>query len=216
MGNDWDELLREEFDKPYYQKLRRILAHEYKKYKICPDMSDIFNALKLTAYEKTKVVLLGQDPYHGENQAHGLAFSVKEGIQFPPSLVNIFKEIQNDLARSFPETGCLTQWAEQGVLLLNTTLTVRSGQPNSHKAIGWEIFTDKVISLLAEHKKPLVFLLWGAHARSKMKLLEFTNHKILIAPHPSPLSAHRGFFGCKHFSASNSFLENTGQKPIQW
>ena len=216
IGNEWDELLKEEFEKDYYLNLRSFLATEYKKQRIYPDMYDIFNALKYTSYNDVKVVILGQDPYHGFGQAHGLCFSVKKGVKKPPSLVNIFKEIESDIGVKMPEHGELTHWAKQGVLLLNTTLTVREASPNSHKGKGWEIFTDKVIELLNNRQKPIVFILWGSNARSKKAIITNPIHKILETVHPSPLSAYRGFFGCKHFSTANEFLRRTGQKPIDW
>ncbi len=216
IGNDWDVLLKEEFEKDYYIKLRSFLAEEYKTKTIYPNMYDIFNALKYTSYENTKVVILGQDPYHGANQAHGLCFSVQDGVKKPPSLNNIFKEIQQDLNITPPTSGNLTHWTEQGVLLLNTVLTVRAGEAGSHRGKGWEIFTDKIISLLNEHETPLIFLLWGNDARSKVKLLTNSKHIILTAVHPSPLSAHSGFFGCGHFSKTNEHLINLGLSPIVW
>ena len=216
IGNDWDEILGGEFDKPYYKKLRAFLKSEYSSKTIYPDMYDIFNALKFTPYEDVKVVILGQDPYHGPNQAHGLCFSVKKGVEPPPSLKNIFKEINADLGVNFSGSGELTSWATQGVLLLNTVLTVRAGSPNSHKGMGWEILTDKIISLLNEREQPIVFLLWGANARAKKALITNKNHLVLETVHPSPLSAYNGFFGCKHFSKTNIFLEKNGMKKIDW
>lgn len=214
--NDWDELLKDEFTQDYYLNLRTFLAKEYREKHIYPDMYDIFNALKYTAYNDVKAVILGQDPYHGFGQAHGLCFSVKKGVKKPPSLVNIFKEIESDLGIIPPPHGELTDWANQGVLLLNTTLTVREGSPNSHKGKGWEIFTDKIISLLNERQKPIVFILWGANARSKKALITNPAHKILETVHPSPLSAHGGFFGCKHFSKTNDFLKENNIPEIDW
>lgn len=216
IGNDWDGLLQGEFEKEYYLNLRSFLAGEYKTKRIYPDMYDIFNALKYTAYKDVKAVILGQDPYHGLGQAHGLCFSVKKGVKKPPSLVNIFKEIESDLGIPEPSHGELTDWAKQGVLLLNTTLTVREGTPNSHKGKGWEIFTDKVIELLNAREKPIVFILWGANARSKKSIITNPNHKILETVHPSPLSAYGGFFGCKHFSQTNDFLKQNGISEIDW
>lgn len=215
IGNDWDSILDGEFEKEYYKTLRNFLIGEYKSQIVFPSMHDIFNALKYTAYQDVKAVILGQDPYHEPNQAHGLCFSVKRGVPKPPSLVNIFKELESDLGITPPEHGCLEDWAKQGVLLLNTVLTVRIGQANSHKGKGWEIFTDRVIELLNQREKPMVFLLWGANARSKTALITNKNHLILTAPHPSPLSAHNGFFGCRHFSAANDFLSRSGD-AIQW
>lgn len=214
--NDWDEVLQGEFEKEYYQRLRKILAHEYRTQTIYPDMHDIFNALKYTYYSGAKVVLLGQDPYHGRGQAHGLSFSVRKGIPVPPSLRNIFLEIHSDLGLPIPSHGELTSWAKQGVLLLNTVLTVRAGSPNSHKDLGWQTFTDHVVEQLNRREKPLVFLLWGANARRKRELITNPNHRILEAAHPSPFSAQNGFFGCRHFSKANAFLEQTGQQPIDW
>ena len=216
IGNDWDELLAPEWKQEYYQKLRRILAHEYRTQTVYPDMYDIFNALKYTPYHSVKAVILGQDPYHGPGQAHGLSFSVRKPVPPPPSLQNIIEEQKNDLGISPPSHGDLTKWAEQGVLLLNTVLTVRRGQPNSHAGIGWQILTDRIISLLNQRETPLVFLLWGANAGQKQRLLTAEHHLILKAPHPSPLSAHRGFFGCRHFSKTNQFLEGAGETPIDW
>ncbi len=216
IGNDWDGLLQGEFEKEYYLNLRSFLAGEYKTKRIYPDMYDIFNALKYTAYKDVKAVILGQDPYHGLGQAHGLCFSVKKDVKKPPSLVNIFKEIESDLGIPEPSHGELTDWAKQGVLLLNTTLTVREGTPNSHKGKGWEIFTDKIIELLNAREKPIVFILWGANARSKKSIITNPNHKILETVHPSPLSAYGGFFGCKHFSQTNEFLKQNGISEIDW
>ena len=216
IGNEWDELLQGEFEKEYYLKLRAFLAKEYKTRKVYPDMYDIFNALKFTSYSDVKVVVIGQDPYHGEGQAHGLSFSVKKGIIPPPSLKNIFKEIHDELGISVPNHGDLTKWAQQGVLLLNAVLTVRAGEANSHKGMGWEHFTDKVISLLNEREKPMVFLLWGSNARQKKALITKPRHRIFETVHPSPLSAYGGFFGCGHFAAANEFLKELGEKGIDW
>ena len=216
IGNSWDELLKDEFKKDYYLKLRHFLAEEYKTKTVYPDMYKIFNALKYTSFEDTRVVILGQDPYHGAGQAHGLCFSVQKGVEPPPSLKNIFKELEADIGCTPPAHGELTKWAKQGVLLMNIVLTVREGCPNSHKGMGWEIFTDKVISLLGEREQPTVFLLWGANARSKKSLITNKNHLVLECPHPSPLSSHRGFFGCKHFSKANNFLISSGFEPIDW
>ncbi|CDM69286.1 Uracil-DNA glycosylase [Clostridium bornimense] len=215
-NNKWDDILSGEFSKDYYINLRKFLIDEYKNKKIYPSMYDIFNALKLTSYEDVKIVILGQDPYHGENQAHGLAFSVNKGIKIPPSLLNMYKELQNDLGCFIPNNGYLVPWAEQGVLLLNTVLTVREGEPNSHKNKGWEIFTDKVISKLNEREDPIIFILWGNNAKEKLKLITNKSHFILTAPHPSPLSASRGFFGCKHFSKANDILKSLHKKEIDW
>ncbi|NCA66977.1 MAG: uracil-DNA glycosylase [Clostridia bacterium] len=215
-GNDWDDVLQEEFCKSYYLSLREFLKKEYATYSIYPDMNSIFNAFKYTPYNKVKVVILGQDPYHNPNQAHGLAFSVKAGIAPPPSLQNIYKELNTDLGVAIPSHGNLENWARQGVFLLNTALTVREYQANSHRGKGWEIFTDKVISILSARCEPIVFLLWGSNARNKVNLIDISKHLVLEAPHPSPLSAYNGFFGCKHFSKTNEFLLQTGVTPIDW
>ncbi len=215
IGNSWDEILKEDFQKPSYLKLREFLKAEYRSHVIYPDMHDIFNALKATPYEDVKVVILGQDPYHGAGQAHGMCFSVKPGVEAPPSLKNIFKEIEDDVGVKNTNP-YLVNWAKQGVLLLNTVLTVREGQPNSHKGKGWEELTDSIISKLNARKNPIVFLLWGGNARSKKALISSPQHLILECPHPSPLSAYYGFFGCKHFSKCNEFLTKCGVKPIDW
>lgn len=215
VNNDWDEILNKEYNKDYYQKLRTTLANEYNKYTVYPDMYNIFNAFKYTPYSEVKVVILGQDPYHNVGQAHGLAFSVQPDVDIPPSLKNIFKEMHDDIGFTIPDNGCLTRWAQNGVFLLNTSLTVRAHSPNSHKNIGWETFTDNIISELNDRDDPIVFLLWGANARSKAKLITNDKHLVLQAPHPSPLSAFNGFFGCKHFSKTNEFLESIG-KSIDW
>ncbi len=214
--NDWNEILAEEFRKPYYQQLRQFLKQEYANHTIYPGMYDIFNALHTTSFSDTKVVILGQDPYHGPGQAHGMCFSVKKGVVPPPSLKNIFKELMDDVGIAAPSHGELIHWAQQGVLLLNTVLTVRQGQPNSHKGKGWEIFTDTIIEKLNEKQTPVVFLLWGAHARAKASLITNPHHILLHAPHPSPLSAHNGFFGCKHFSQTNRILQENHLAPIDW
>ncbi len=216
IGNDWDEILKEEFQSEYYLKIRQILKSEYFSRTVFPPMHDIFNALKYTAYKDTKVVILGQDPYHEQGQAHGLSFSVKKGIKIPPSLVNIYKELSTDIGMKIPTHGELTSWARQGVLLLNATLTVREGQANSHKDIGWAIFTDEIIKRLAKSNEPIVFILWGANARSKKKYITKQNHLIIESAHPSPLSAYNGFFGSKPFSRANSFLVANGKSPINW
>lgn len=216
IGNDWDELLSEEIEKDYYKKLRKILKYEYKTQTIYPDMYSIFNALKLTSCKDTKVLILGQDPYHGENQAHGLAFSVQKGVDIPPSLLNIYKELNSDLGCYIPNNGYLVKWAREGVLLLNTGLTVRKDIANSHKGIGWEQFTDKIIQCLNEKSEPMVYLLWGNNAKSKIPLITNPHHLVLSTVHPSPLSASRGFFGCKHFSKANDFLVSNGLSPIDW
>ncbi len=216
IGNDWDGLLQAEFSKDYYLKLREFLKEEYGTKKIYPEMQNIFQALKTTAFANVKVVILGQDPYHGANQAHGMSFSVQEGVPKPPSLVNIYKELETDLGISRATSGYLLPWARQGVLLLNTVLTVRAGEANSHKGKGWEFLTDRIIQLLNEHEQPLVFLLWGANARNKKKLLTNPRHLVLETVHPSPLSAYNGFFGCKHFSKANNFLVEHGRQAISW
>ena len=216
IGNDWDEILADEWSKSYYQSLRQFLKAEYSSQRIYPHMNDIFNALRYTSFENTKVVIIGQDPYHGFGQAHGLCFSVKKGVMPPPSLKNIFKELQSDIGKPVPSHGELTEWAKQGVLLLNNVLTVREGQPTSHSKMGWEIFTDRVISELNRKETPVVFLLWGAHAQKKAEIITNPLHYKLMTVHPSPLSASRGFFGCKHFSKANAILEENGLEPIDW
>jgi len=216
LENSWDKVLEGEFDKEYYQKLRQFLIGEYRSHAVYPDMYSIFNALKYTAYEDVKAVVLGQDPYHQPGQAHGLCFSVKKGVQIPPSLVNIYKELESDLGIKPPGHGYLESWARNGVLLLNTVLTVRDSQANSHKGKGWEIFTDRVIELLNEREKPMVFILWGNNAKAKEKLITNPAHCIIKSAHPSPLSAHYGFWGGKYFSRTNEFLISTGQEPIDW
>ncbi|MBQ3520731.1 MAG: uracil-DNA glycosylase [Firmicutes bacterium] len=216
LENSWDKVLEGEFDKEYYQKLRQFLIGEYRSRAVYPDMYSIFNALKYTAYEDVKAVILGQDPYHQPGQAHGLCFSVKKGVQIPPSLVNIYKELESDLGIKPPSHGYLESWARSGVLLLNTVLTVRDSQANSHKGKGWEIFTDRVIELLNEREKPMVFILWGNNAKAKEKLITNPAHCIIKSAHPSPLSAHYGFWGGKYFSRTNEFLISTGQEPIDW
>jgi len=216
LKNDWKDLLEDEFNKEYYQTLRNFLTNEYKTKTIYPDKYDIFNALHFTSYKDIKVVILGQDPYHGPGQAHGLSFSVNPGIKIPPSLLNIYKELNSDLDCYIPNNGYLKKWADQGVLLLNTSLTVRAGEANSHKSIGWEIFTDKIISLVNEKEDPVVFLLWGNNAIKKKNLITNKRHLILTSVHPSPLSASRGFFGSKPFSKINNFLISINKKPIDW
>lgn len=215
-NNDWDNLLKEEFEKEYYLNLRKFLIEEYRTKKIYPNMYDIFNALKFTPYKDVKVVILGQDPYHGPNQAHGFSFSVKPGVKTPPSLRNMFKELNSDLGCFIPNNGFLEAWAKQGVLLLNTVLTVRDGEANSHKGKGWEIFTDEIIKLLNKREEPIVFILWGRNAISKENLISNKYHKIIKSVHPSPLSATRGFFGSKPFSKTNDFLISIGESPIDW
>ena len=214
--NDWANFLDAELEKPYYKQLRQFLIHEYRTKKIFPDMYDIYNALHFTSYAATKVVILGQDPYHDEGQAHGLSFSVKEGVPPPPSLQNIFKELHDDLGCAIPNNGCLKSWADQGVLLLNTVLTVRAHQPNSHRGQGWEIFTDRIIELLNEHERPLAFVLWGRPARAKKIMITNPKHFIVESAHPSPFSASSGFFGSKPFSRVNNFLASIGEVPIDW
>lgn len=214
--NDWAEFLNSELTKDYYLELRKFLVDEYRTRQIFPDMYDIYNALHYTSYQDTKVVILGQDPYHGDGQAHGLSFSVKPGVKAPPSLVNIFKELKDDLGCSVPNNGCLQPWTKQGVLLLNTVLTVRAHQANSHRNMGWEQFTDKIIELLNQREKPIAFILWGAPARRKKKMITNPQHFIVESAHPSPLSAYNGFFGSRPFSKVNEFLKATGQEPIDW
>lgn len=216
LDNDWDEILKDEFKKEYYLKLREFLKAEYRSREIFPNMYDIFNALKLTSYKDTKVLILGQDPYHDIGQAHGLAFSVKPGIKTPPSLLNIYKEIKDEYGYDMPSSGYLESWSKQGVLLLNTVLTVRAHQPNSHKNMGWEIFTDEIIKILNRREEPVIFVLWGANARSKKQFIDTKKHFVLEAPHPSPLSAHRGFFGCNHFKKINDILGSLGKDAIDW
>ena len=216
INNDWDELLKEEFNKEYYLNLRSFLIDEYNKNEVFPNQNNIFEALKHTSYKNTKVVILGQDPYHGENQAHGLAFSVQPSVKIPPSLLNIYKELHDDIGCYIPSNGYLIPWADQGVLLLNTALTVRAHEANSHKGKGWEIFTDEIIKLLNERIDPVIFVLWGANARKKKEYIDESKHYVLEAPHPSPLSARRGFFGCKHFSKINEILIGLGKTTINW
>lgn len=216
LGNSWDGILTGEFEKPYYLKLKEFLINEYRTKTIYPDKYNIFNALKLTPYEQVKVVILGQDPYHGPGQAHGLSFSVQPGVQTPPSLQNMYKELRDDLGCFIPNNGYLVSWAKQGVLLLNTVLTVEAGKANSHRKKGWENFTDEVIKKLNERDKPIVFLLWGNNAKEKMSLITNPKHFILTTVHPSPLSATRGFMGCKHFSKTNEILKGIGEKEIDW
>lgn len=216
INNSWQDILQEEFEKPYYRRLHQFLKNEYATEVIHPDMYHIFEALSLTPYEKVKVVILGQDPYHGPNQAHGLAFSVQPGVKIPPSLVNIYKEMQADLGIPPANHGNLTTWGKQGVLLLNTVLTVRNGQAFSHRGQGWETFTDAIIEKLNEREQPVVFILWGKPAQTKTAMIDQSRHIILKAPHPSPLSASRGFFGSKPFSKTNDALIALGEEPIDW
>ena len=214
--NDWQQPLAEEFKQPYYKDLYKKVLEEYRSRQIFPNPDDIFNAFHLTPLKDVKVVILGQDPYHNDGQAHGLCFSVKPDVEVPPSLVNIYKELQDDLGCRIPNNGYLVKWAKQGVLMLNTVLTVRAHQANSHRGIGWEQFTDAVIRAVDAQDRPIVFLLWGRPAQMKKSMLHNPKHLILEAPHPSPLSAYRGFFGCKHFSQTNAFLEKNGLAPIDW
>jgi uracil-DNA glycosylase len=216
LKNDWAPLLEEEFQKDYYIQLREFLVDEYNHHTIYPDKYDIFNALHYTDYKNVKVVILGQDPYHGPNQAHGLSFSVQPGVKTPPSLVNIYKELKNEMDYHIPNNGYLVKWAEQGVLLLNTVLTVRRGEANSHKGKGWEQLTDRIIELVAQKEEPVVFLLWGKHAQAKKELIHHSHHLILKSPHPSPFSANRGFFGNNHFQRANEFLLQQGRQSIDW
>ncbi|EUJ27418.1 uracil-DNA glycosylase [Listeria floridensis FSL S10-1187] len=216
LGNDWDGLLADEFKQPYYLELREFLKQQYGSKQVYPDMYDLFNALKYTSYEAAKVVILGQDPYHGRGQAHGLSFSVQKGIRIPPSLENIFQELKNDLGCFIPNNGYLKPWTDQGVLLLNTVLTVEAGKANSHKGQGWENLTDAVIRLLNQKEAPLVFILWGNNAKQKTALLNNPNHLILTSSHPSPYSANYGFFGSKPFSKTNDYLVLHGEAPIDW
>ncbi len=216
IGNDWDKILDGEFDKEYYKTLRTFLKSEYKNHIIHPSMHDIFNALKLTSYSGTKAVIIGQDPYHGENQAHGLAFSVQKSVPIPPSLLNMYKELNHELGCYIPNNGFLEKWAKQGVLLLNAALTVRDGMANSHRGKGWEIFTDCVIEKLNARTEPVIFLLWGNNAKEKARLIKNPCHHILTTVHPSPLSASRGFFGCGHFAKTNELLKEMGKEPIDW
>jgi len=215
-NNDWGPLLQEEMDKPYYQELRKRLAQEYRSQIVYPNMHHIYQALHWTSYEDAKVVILGQDPYHGPGQAHGLSFSVQQGVRQPPSLQNIFKELRDDLGCAIPNHGCLEHWARQGVLLLNAVLTVRESQPNSHKGLGWEKMTDRIIEALGERERPLVFVLWGRHAQQKAAYIDRSRHLVLTSAHPSPLSAHNGFFGSRPFSRANEFLRSKGQEAIDW
>lgn len=216
IANDWLTYLKPEFSKPYYKKLYDRVKEEYSKYEVFPPADDIFNAFHFTPLKDVKVVILGQDPYHNVGQAHGLCFSVKPDVEIPPSLVNIYKELQDDLGCYIPNNGYLTKWAEQGVMMLNTVLTVRAHQANSHHDIGWEQFTDAAIRVLNEVDRPIVYMLWGSPAQRKAAMLNNPKHLILKAPHPSPLSAYRGFFGCRHFSQANEFLKANGLEPIDW
>ena len=216
IDNDWLPAVNAEFKKPYYAELYKFIKEEYSKVAVFPPADEIFSALHLTPLSKVKVVIIGQDPYHNVGQAHGLCFSVRPEVDIPPSLVNIYKELQSDLGCKIPNNGYLVKWAEQGVLLLNTVLTVRAHQALSHQGKGWEQFTDAIIRAVNAEERPIAYLLWGRPAQSKMSMLDNPKHKVFTAPHPSPLSAHRGFFGCKHFSQANAFLEENGLAPIDW
>ena len=216
IGNDWDGILADEFGKDYYLALRQFLIREYQTGVVYPGMKDIFNALKATPYQAVEVVILGQDPYHGPGQAHGMSFSVRPGVRIPPSLVNIYKEIETEYGYAIPSHGCLQGWAAQRVLLLNTILTVRGGSPMSHKDKGWEILTDEIIRKLSQRETPMVFMLWGSPAQKKAGLIDGSRHLILKTTHPSPLSAFRGFMGCGHFKLANEFLRSQGLKEIDW
>ncbi|MFX3633413.1 MAG: uracil-DNA glycosylase [Candidatus Pristimantibacillus sp.] len=214
--NDWDGLLKPELDEPYYQQIDAFLTERYEQTTVYPDRSQIFNALRYTGYEHTRVVILGQDPYHGPGQAQGLSFSVQPGMKIPPSLRNIYKELQDDMGCAIPDHGSLLSWAKQGVLLLNTVLTVEDGAPNSHQRIGWERFTDHVIGLLNERDKPVVFILWGKHAQEKASFIDSQKHHVIASPHPSPFAARKGFFGSRPFSRANMFLKDIGSPEIDW
>jgi uracil-DNA glycosylase len=216
LGNDWDRVIGAEFEKEYYLKIRAFLKSEYTNHTVYPSMYDLFSALKVTSYEKTKVVILGQDPYHEPNQAHGMSFSVKPGVAIPPSLLNMYKELRDELGCFIPNNGYLMPWAEQGVLLLNSVLTVREGEANSHAGKGWETFTDSVIAALNCRTDPVIFLLWGNYARKKKELIDTSRHFVLEAAHPSPLSASRGFMGCGHFKRANEILVSLVKTPIDW
>ena len=216
IGNDWDIILKKEIEKEYFQKLLELIKHEYETKTIYPKQTEIFKAFRNTSYQNTKVVILGQDPYHGINQAEGLSFSVKVGVQKPPSLQNIFKELKDDLGCEIPSNGSLVSWTQEGVLLLNTVLTVEAGKPASHKDLGWEKFTDEVIKKINEKNSPVVFILWGSFARSKKSFITNPIHYVVESPHPSPFSAYNGFFGSKPFSKTNNFLISKGLKPINW
>ena len=216
ISNDWQKPLSAEFKKPYYRKLYETVKQEYTTHTVFPPSQDIFNAFALTPLSEVKVLILGQDPYHEPGQAHGLSFSVKPGIEIPPSLVNIYKELHDDLGCYIPNNGYLEKWARQGVMLLNTVLTVRNHQANSHKGIGWEEFTDAAIRVLNNQDRPIVYMLWGRPAQTKTDMLDNRKQLVLTAPHPSPLSAYKGFFGCRHFSKANEYLKNNGLAQIDW
>ncbi|MEO2206925.1 uracil-DNA glycosylase [Paenibacillus pabuli] len=215
-GNDWDTVLKEEIEAEYFNDIRYALAGEYKTQTVYPSKENLFSALKLTPYHQVKAVILGQDPYHGAGQAHGLSFSVMPGVRIPPSLLNIYKELHADLGLPIPKHGYLVHWAEQGVLLLNNVLTVREGEPNSHQGLGWQKFTDAVIRALNERSEPMVFMLWGSHAQKKGAFIDRDKHLVLESTHPSPLAAHRGFLGSRPFSKANEFLTSKGIQPIDW
>lgn len=214
--NDWDEILKDELQKPYMEGLFAFLHKDYEENRVYPPKREVFNALKYTSFADTRVVIIGQDPYHGYGQAHGLCFSVRQGVPLPPSLKNIYAELESDVGRKFTNNGDLSYWAKQGVLMLNNVLTVREGQPQSHKDMGWEKFTDRIIAELNKKQTPIIFLLWGKPAEKKAQIINNPLHKKLITVHPSPLSAYRGFFGCKHFSKTNDLLIKSGQEPIKW
>lgn len=216
LKNDWEEIFEKEYEKEYFKKLKIFLKEEYANYKIYPEKKDVFSPFLFSNYKDTRVMILGQDPYHGEGQAHGLAFSVKPGVKIPPSLGNIYKEIEQELGIKKPNNGYLVPWANQGILLMNSVLTVRDGSANSHKGKGWEIFTDKIIEKLNEKVDPVIFVLWGNNARNKKKLIDTSRHYVLESVHPSPLSANRGFFGCNHFIKINKILKSLGKKEINW
>jgi len=216
LKNDWQDQVGDQFEMPYYLRLREFLKQEYRTRRIYPGPYDIFNALHMTSYADTKVVILGQDPYHGPGQAHGFCFSVRPGVPPPPSLVNIFKELHDDIGCPIPNHGCLEHWAKQGVLLLNAVLTVREGLPNSHRGMGWEQFTDAVVERLNRRERPVAFVLWGSHAQAKGAGIDERRHLVIRSPHPSPLSAHRGFFGSRPFSRINRWLAAQGMPPIDW
>ena len=216
LGGGWDEVLSPLFESENYKKIREFLKQEYTRHVVYPDMYDIYNCFRYTPFDKVKVVILGQDPYHNEGQAHGLCFSVQKGVEPPPSLVNIYKELHDDVGFRVPDSGDLTKWAKEGVLLLNTALTVRAHMANSHKNCGWTWFTDNVIRIVSEKKEHIVFLLWGGNARSKKPLIDSEKHLVLECAHPSPLSAYNGFFGCRHFSKTNQYLSAHGIEPVDW
>lgn len=216
IGNDWDQRLQQEWKKEYYQVLRKKLFQEYQNESVYPPMDEVYNALRAVSYQQVKVVILGQDPYHGPNQAHGFSFSVKKGVKIPPSLLNIYKELKSDLGYDIPSHGCLEKWSNQGVLLLNSSLTVRRGKPNSHHDIGWVTLTDYIIETLGQRETPIVFILWGNYAIAKKNLIKNEHHLVLTSPHPSPFSANRGFFHSKPFSKTNQFLMDNHMDPIDW